>query len=794
MESMLACSDEAWSPESDRFAMLSQGMDHAAYDANGDPRPGSRLEDEIEAAVAFASGSGAGAGAGAGGRHSAAAAATSTTEAAAIKLMHESQGSGRHTSLGLASASMSMSFAGDAWGSDGGIPVATSFGSLDDAFEASAAAAHHDELDGGAVTDLFGEGPAVEYNHEGRLEITRGRADPAGAVGGGTGVGSVQPRAAPGLERSASAPPPDIARLLAPASEAATLARFGAGATGRHYDEHVHARLHALSPAMMDPASAAAAAAAAAANSGVVLTEAAPMAAAATDAMARAVSAASVSPGPPDVPEESPKMLSGAPRMHAAPPQRVGGAASSPSTSGAAALPAESPEPPPRTPPPSTTTVVVQGVRQMHVMLENQARYAPLPTYIRDVQFGSGMDENWRRQLVEWIFDLMREFNLPNETAYLAINSMDRLLSLAPIPKVDLQLVGITCCFTASKVADGEQIRLSELKTMFEGSLGVDDVGRNIARMEVNLLNTLRWDMNALTPQTFKQWLLQLVPDAMGEREQVSSDADMFLDLTVVEYSFLRFRAAATALAAIACALRMRERDLARYARALAATGVPLTFAEAQPCAEAMASTFCAVFPEHAATLLRAGCFAVADPRSSPTSVVDITGALSRGAAAGIHSARLGSAAGIGAGAGAGGVAVGHGSGVWGRPPVDGRYDDAAAKAAKQATIAINGAFPGDGNLVVTTLNSTSPVGGGIAGGGASAAFAAAAAASSGTRPRSGRRPHPVKMPSVEELTSEWEDEGSGTPPASAAGAGAGAGASGPWFGADGAGGDAEMT
>lgn len=60
-----------------------------------------------------------------------------------------------------------------------------------------------------------------------------------------------------------------------------------------------------------------------------------------------------------------------------------------------------------------------------------------------------------RTILIDWMLEVMTEFTLKRETFYYALNYVDRYLSLKKnIKKQDLQLVGVTSMFMASKMEE----------------------------------------------------------------------------------------------------------------------------------------------------------------------------------------------------------------------------------------------------------------------------------------------------------------------------------------------------
>ena len=55
-----------------------------------------------------------------------------------------------------------------------------------------------------------------------------------------------------------------------------------------------------------------------------------------------------------------------------------------------------------------------------------------------------------RRILVDWLVEVSEEYKLHRETMFLAVNYIDRFLSVMSVQRDKLQLVGAACMFIAS--------------------------------------------------------------------------------------------------------------------------------------------------------------------------------------------------------------------------------------------------------------------------------------------------------------------------------------------------------
>ncbi len=76
-----------------------------------------------------------------------------------------------------------------------------------------------------------------------------------------------------------------------------------------------------------------------------------------------------------------------------------------------------------------------------------------------------------RAILFDWMMEVSEEFMLKRETFYIAINLVDRFLSLSKveIPKMDLQLIGVTSIFIAAKVEEVYVPRVNDFALSTDG-------------------------------------------------------------------------------------------------------------------------------------------------------------------------------------------------------------------------------------------------------------------------------------------------------------------------------------
>lgn len=98
---------------------------------------------------------------------------------------------------------------------------------------------------------------------------------------------------------------------------------------------------------------------------------------------------------------------------------------------------------------------------QLSAMLATFAsgRTAVSPTYITTIHRGYLLPA-WRRQIVEWIFDVAEEFGLSSTCAFAAIQLLDRFLSRQQVRHSELQMLGLACIIIASKLHESQPLRM----------------------------------------------------------------------------------------------------------------------------------------------------------------------------------------------------------------------------------------------------------------------------------------------------------------------------------------------
>lgn len=112
-----------------------------------------------------------------------------------------------------------------------------------------------------------------------------------------------------------------------------------------------------------------------------------------------------------------------------------------------------------------------------------------------------GIQARMRAILLDWLMEVCEVYKLHRETYYLAVDYLDRYLTAnLRLPKTRLQLIGITCLFTAAKVEEIYPPKIAEFAYVTDGACTEDD----IVKQELMLMLGLNWTIN---PVTIVGWL-----------------------------------------------------------------------------------------------------------------------------------------------------------------------------------------------------------------------------------------------------------------------------------------------
>ena len=139
-------------------------------------------------------------------------------------------------------------------------------------------------------------------------------------------------------------------------------------------------------------------------------------------------------------------------------------------------------------------------VDMQYVASTDASKYTPNPNYLREKQ--PKMTWIMSAILMDWMMEVCNEHSLKRPTFYLAVNYLDRFLSVSyDFPKSKLQLLGLVSLFMAAKMEEIITPKLSEL-----ASLGYDYSLKEILDLEQELFKTLGFQLNPAGVHFWTEW------------------------------------------------------------------------------------------------------------------------------------------------------------------------------------------------------------------------------------------------------------------------------------------------
>lgn len=141
------------------------------------------------------------------------------------------------------------------------------------------------------------------------------------------------------------------------------------------------------------------------------------------------------------------------------------------------------------------------------------------------------MQWSMRSILMEWVVQVHARFNLLPETLFLAVNCIDRFLSVKPVSIAKLQLVGATALLVAAKYEEVSHPSLEEMQFMVSG--GYDAL--EIRKAERFMLSMLKFDLGWPGPMSF----LRRISKADDYDLQTRTLAKYLLEVTILDERFV---------------------------------------------------------------------------------------------------------------------------------------------------------------------------------------------------------------------------------------------------------------
>lgn len=184
----------------------------------------------------------------------------------------------------------------------------------------------------------------------------------------------------------------------------------------------------------------------------------------------------------------------------------------------------------------------------------------PNPRYM---EFQKALKPHMRGILGDWIIGIHRSLRMVPETLFIAMNLVDRFLSVRAISIEKVQLVGVVCLLIASKYEEICAPTISMMLRFSAKGSGVDE----IKEAEKYVLKSLKYNLSYSSPITF----LRRISKADGFDAESRTLAKYLVEIYCVDYELVQFPPSCIAAAAMWLARLALDRgewtaNLAHYA------------------------------------------------------------------------------------------------------------------------------------------------------------------------------------------------------------------------------------
>lgn len=153
------------------------------------------------------------------------------------------------------------------------------------------------------------------------------------------------------------------------------------------------------------------------------------------------------------------------------------------------------------------------------------------------------ISESMRGILIDWLVLIQNKFHFAPETLFLTVNILDRYLGKRLVHRKRLQLVGICAMFIAGKY---EESAVPELKDLVYISANTY-TKTEIIDMELDILAEIGFNVTVISPLKF---LERYTEKAHFDQNQFFLTR-YFTELTLIEYSFIRYKPSIIAASAV---------------------------------------------------------------------------------------------------------------------------------------------------------------------------------------------------------------------------------------------------
>ena len=202
---------------------------------------------------------------------------------------------------------------------------------------------------------------------------------------------------------------------------------------------------------------------------------------------------------------------------------------------------------------PMVDKVLVKDRRVLDNMLSVEKNYSVVD-YCERIQ--TEIAPHMRKIVTDWMLEVCQDQQCQPEVFFLAVNYLDRFLSLVNIKKNQFQLLASVCILLASKFSQVVPITTDQLIIYSDNSITKDE----LKNWELFVLEILGWELSTSTAHSFLDHFCNS-EDMKDCNNVIRRQAETIAALAATEYKFITTKQSIVAAAALAAAVQQTEKN-----------------------------------------------------------------------------------------------------------------------------------------------------------------------------------------------------------------------------------------
>ena len=159
-----------------------------------------------------------------------------------------------------------------------------------------------------------------------------------------------------------------------------------------------------------------------------------------------------------------------------------------------------------------------------------------------------------RKTLANWMLEVCKNQSHEEDVFVLAMNILDRFLSVQAMGKRHLQLLGTVCMFIAAKLRSAVQFNAETLVIYTDNSITIED----LLNWEQFVLHKLRWDICCVTPNDFIPHLLNKLN--LIENKKITETLNSLISACSTDFRFSLLPASMIACSCIYLSIKSMQK------------------------------------------------------------------------------------------------------------------------------------------------------------------------------------------------------------------------------------------